>query len=422
MSGIQGGDTLSKGTLVREATTNRAARVAARLLTTLAGVALVGWSLLADPRWAERHVLGLYCATSSGAWLLTRGFRWVGAAAGVAVVWKLAPALASRAGRLSVRRHAGASAGIAVAVVAALGVAEVVARRLNERLILGGGAPSRGGREAAMTRAEARLGWSYYPGRTTWVRVQDRNIAYAIDDDGDRARSADDHPHPDRPTILVAGESIAFGYGLPYEETFPYLVGRHLGLQVVNLAVVGYGSDQAHLRVLDALPRFRRPLAVVTLFLPDQLKRNVEPWRPRLGVGTDGALVPVPASRGPRLTRLLRQLPYHDDEAVRVTAAILRATAAEARARGAVPLFVVTNFGPACRGEDGGEAWIVNELFVRQALPFVRVELDPEDRLPGTFERHPSLRGTRKLADAVERALRERLGARVVGAGARPAE
>ena len=273
-----------------------------------------------------------------------------------------------------------------------------------------------------MTRADPRLGWSYFPGRTTWVRERDRRVSYAIDADGDRAAAEGDHPDPERPTILVAGESIAFGYGLPYDETFPALVGRALGVQVVNLAVVGYGSDQAHLRVLEALPRFRRPLAVVTLFLPDQLKRNVEPWRPRLGVGPDGALVPVPASRGPRLTRLLQQLPYHGDEAVRVTAAILRATAAEARARGAVPLFVVTNYGPACRRDDGEEAWIVDELFVRQALPFVRVDLDPEDWLPGAFERHPSLRGTRKIAAAVERALTEGLGARVVGAGARPAE
>jgi hypothetical protein len=116
----------------------------------------------------------------------------------------------------------------------------------------------------------------------------------------------------------------------------------------------------------------------------------------------------VPPSTGPRIAKLLQQLPYHGDDALRVTAAILRATAEAARARGAFPLFVVTNYGPPCVRNDGEEAWLFEELFVRQALPFVRVDLDPEDLLPGVLERHPSLRGTRKLAAAIERALAER--------------
>ncbi len=173
--------------------------------------------------------------------------------------------------------------------------------------------------------------------------------------------------------------------------------------------MVGYGNDQAYRRVLDALPRFARPLAVVTVFVPDQIERNVDRWRPRLGLARDGTLVPVPPSSGPRLLKLLDRLPYHGDEALRVTAAILRATAEAARARGAVPLFVVTNYGPPCVRDDDGEAWIVEELFVRQALPFVRVELDPEDLLPGFLERHPGARGARKIASAVERGLSERL-------------
>ena len=51
----------------------------------------------------------------------------------------------------------------------------------------------------------------------------------------------------------------------------------------------------------------------------------------------------------------------------------------------------------------------MDELFVRQALPFVRVELGAEDLLPGFLEKHPGPRGARKIATAVERALSERL-------------
>jgi hypothetical protein len=242
----------------------------------------------------------------------------------------------------------------------------------------------------------------------------DRAVSYAIDEDGDRAASSGERPDPARPSILFAGESIAFGYGLPWEETFPYLVARDLAVQAVNLAVVGYGSDQAHQRVLDALPRFARPLAVVTLFVPSQMMRNVDPWRPRLGLGPGGALVPVPASSGPRLSRLLAELPFHGDEALEVTRAVVRATAEAARARGAFPLFVVTNYGSACLPGEG-EPWIVDELFVRQGLAFVRVDLDREDLLPEAMEKHPGPRGARKIARAIELALSQRLGLRLVG-------
>ena len=409
--------TRSEGCRGLQGTTARAAAFAARTLTTLAGAALVAWAFAADARWAERHVLGAYCATSRGEWVLARAAPWLAAALGLVAIWKLAPSAARLAGRFSARRHAGPLARIALAVLAALGVGELAARALHERLMLGVRiAPLEAG--APMTRVDPRLGWAYVPARTTWVESGDRQVAYAIDADGDRAAASGDRPDPGRPTVLFAGESIAFGYGLPYDETFPRLVGRDLGVQAVNLAVVGYGSDQAHLRVLDALPRFSRPLAVVSLFVPGQIARNVDPWRTRLGRGPDGALVAVPASRGPNVARLLRQLPYRGDEPLRVTAAILRATAEAARARGAYPLFVVTNYGPACVREDGEEAWVVEELFVRQALPFVRVDLDPEDLLPGLLERHPSARGTRKIAAAVERALSERLGLRAGRAAA----
>jgi len=322
----------------------------------------------------------------------------------------LAPTMARRLRRPSFR-VAGASL-VGLAIAAALAVSELVMRRQYDRVALGVAADPGGRGDLPMVHVDPRLGWSHFPGRTTRVELGGRRISYAIDAAGDRAASPEGIPDPARPTILFAGESIAFGWGLHHEETFPFLVGRDLGIQAVNLAVVGYGNDQAHLRVLDALERYRRPVAVVTLFVPSQIRRNVDIWRPRLALGPDGALEIVPASTGLRVAKLLQVLPYHGDDALRVTAAVLRATAEAARARGAVPLFVVTSYGPACLHDDGEEAWIVEELFVRQALPFVRVDLDPEDLLPGLFERHPGPRGSWKIAAAVESALVERLARR----------
>jgi hypothetical protein len=388
------------------------------LVIAAGGVALVGWAASADVEWAERHVLSSYCATSAPAWIAAHVVRWVVAGVGVAAVLA-APAAARLLGGVRLRAPSvGGVVGVAIAIAASLLTGEAVMRSLYDRLAKGARPAPAGGRPAApMTRPDPALGWSYIPVRTTWIDFGGRRIAYAIDAEGSRARSADDRRDPSRPTILFAGESIAFGYGLAYEETLPFLVGHDMGVQTANLAVVGYGNDQAYLRVLDALERVPHPLAVVTLFIPDQIRRNVDIWRPRLVLGPSGELLPVPAASGPRIAKLLQELPWHGDAALRLTAAILRATAEAARVHGAVPLFVVTNYGAACLHDDGGEPWIVKELFARQGLPFVRVDLDPDDRLPGAFERHPSPRGARKIAAAVERALADALGARLVERG-----
>jgi hypothetical protein len=390
-------------------TRERTKRWIAGLATVAGGAALAGWSLAAGSAWAERHLLPSYCATSGVSWIAARSLRPLAAAAGLAALLA-APAVARALGR--VRLHApapGTLAAVAVAIVASLAVGEAYLRHLHDRLTAGAALRPALARALPMTRKDPRLGWAYYPGRTTWTEVGERRIAYAIDADGDRSGTSDDRPDPERATVLFAGESIAFGYGLAYEETVPFLVGRGLGLQAVNLAVVGYGSDQAHLRVLDALARFPHPLAIVTLFIPDQIRRNVDSWRPRLVLGPGGALAQAPPSVGLRLAKLLEELPWHGDEALRVTAAVLRATADAARAHGALPLFVVTNYGSPCVHDVGAEPWVVQELFERQGLPFVRVDLAPEDRLPGIFERHPNADGARKIAAAVERALAGRL-------------
>jgi hypothetical protein len=383
------------------------------------GAALVAWALRDDAHFAERHLLENYCATHPAGLAMVRAAPFLtGALGGLAAlaVAKAVAALARRAQRDGLRALAGALAGLAVAIACSLAVTELYLRHRYGRLALGASSPPGDGREPAMARPDTRLGWTYLPGRTTFVEIAGRRVAYTIDAEGDRAASVDARSDPDLPTLLFAGESIAFGYGLAHDETIPFLVGRELGVQAVNLAGVGYGNDQAYLRLLDALPRYRHPLAIVTLFLPDQIRRNVDLWRPRLALAEGGAFALVPPSIGLRLAKLFQALPFHGGDALRVTAAVLSATARTARDRGALPLFVVTNYGPACLHDGGGESFVVEELFVRQHLPFVRVDLGPEDRLPGIFERHPSARGAMAIAAAVERALAERLPARGTGA------
>jgi hypothetical protein len=50
---------------------------------------------------------------------------------------------------------------------------------------------------------------------------------------------------PERTRVVVLGDSIAFGYGVADEETFPHLLdARDNGIEVLNLGVEGYGPGQ----------------------------------------------------------------------------------------------------------------------------------------------------------------------------------
>ena len=127
--------------------------------------------------------------------------------------------------------------------------------------------------EYQIGREDARYGWALLPSKTTLVGAS--QLRYAVDAWGGRAASDRAAPDPARPSLIVAGESIAFGYGLEYEQTFAAVLGGELALQVVNVGVGGYGTDQAALRLEDALQKLEKPVAIVQVFLSAQLHRNV---------------------------------------------------------------------------------------------------------------------------------------------------
>ena len=84
----------------------------------------------------------------------------------------------------------------------------------------------------------------------------DASIDYAFDPAGYRVRRVDEPVDPERPTILFTGESVMFGEGLTWEESVPAQVGAMMGMQSANLAVHGFGSDQAYLRLADRAAAF----------------------------------------------------------------------------------------------------------------------------------------------------------------------
>ena len=214
--------------------------------------------------------------------------------------------------------------------------------------------PAWSGYELKVGRLDPRYGWTSAPARTTALTAEGRPYAYAVNRLGLRAARDTDEPDLDRPALIVAGESIASGYGLAYEDGFAARCGRRLGLEVLDVAEGGYGFDQAYLRASDLLPRVRRPVAVVTVFVPAQLGRSLRDDRPRLALDEQGLRLLAPADglwARSVLGQLVRnRLPYAGETALEGSLALARAvflaSARDARARGAAPLYVVPSSGP----------------------------------------------------------------------------
>ncbi len=121
----------------------------------------------------------------------------------------------------------------------------------------------------------------------------------------------------------------------------------------------------------------------------------------------DGALVAEPAPRSPfRLRQVfVDEIPYLSEaelqRSLKLTRAILHATADAARARGALPLFVVPSIGPPRPPADHPEAFIVDALL--DDLPHAVVDIEPEHLIP--YDGHPDRTGAALIADAIAAAL-----------------
>jgi hypothetical protein len=174
--------------------------------------------------------------------------------------------------------------------------------------------------------------------------------------------------------------------------------------------VFAYADDQTLMRLAQAAPRFAHPTAMVILFSPGLMFRDLDTDRPHLEAGR----VWRPATRAWRLAGLARfYVPYlgagEIDRLVAATRAELTAGVALAHARGAAALIVIPRFGP----ESPPERVLRERILDQGGLPYVQVALDPAWRLPR--DPHPDARGARAIAAAIIARL-QRDGAETNGA------
>ena len=361
-------------------------RLVAELVVAVPGLALLVIAIGANQRWLDQHILPSFLLTRD--WLVPLE-TFARVVIGVVGAWLIVH-VRPRVGRF-VERAPGRAWPIALAILVALAASEPVLRRIQFRPVGWLSAE-----DEPRRRPDSRLGWTFVPSRTGHATVAGRRIEYALDSGGYRVRHVDEPVDRERPSILFTGESVMFGEGLMWDESVPARVAMRLGIQSANLAVHGYGSDQAFMHLQAELPRFRRPVAVVTLFMSTLFGRNLDRERPHFRPG----LVWQPAVRRWRLESLARLLvPYRStpliEEGIAMTRDVLLATVALVRAHGAVPLIVVPQFG----SESEPEQRLRRRVFDGLELPVVNVQIDPAWRLK--WDRHPDGRAARAMADAI---------------------
>jgi hypothetical protein len=364
--------------------------VIAEVTFALLGIILLVVALAANQPWLDRHFLPSFLVPHEWYVRIETGVRL---AIGGTGLW-LAFVARRPAGQI-VTRMPSRSVHVVLAAILALGASELVLRRVSLRpaeWLLPEEEPRR--------RPDERLGWTFVPARVGHDTVGGRAIEYAFDSSGYRVRGVDAPVDPERPTIIFVGESVMFGEGLRWDESVPAQVGMMTGTQSANLAVHGFGSDQAFLRLQTDLPRFRRPVAVISLFMTALFGRNLDDDRPHLGPG----LVWFPARQHSRLASLAGLLvPYRRDETVErgvsTTSEVLRATVRLAQARGATSLTVVPHFGR----EQSADERIRRRILDDAGVPYVLVEIDASWHLP--WDRHPDARAARLMATAIANRL-----------------
>lgn len=369
----------------------------AEIAVVLIAIAALACAFVADHQWFDRHFLPSFVLSRRMYALVVSLARVVMAALAVALAFLARPRIGRLVAGAPIRTFIANAGCILLAIVLALGTSELILRRT-----FGHAAEERPGDEEPLRRRDPRLGWVFVPSRKGYEKNGGRVVEYAFDASGYRVRSPNESVNPDRPTVVFTGESVMAGYGLNWDETIPAQVEALLGTQCVNLAVNGFATDQAYLRLMAELPRFRQPVAVVTVFMPTLFDRNLDVDRPHLGPG----LVWQPGVYQWRLAAIRDiMFPYRSSKAIErgisVTREVLRATVDLARSRGAVPLILVPEFTPVDPTEEALRRRILDDA----GLPYVSVKLDPAWHLPG--DSHPDARAAHAMALAIAARVRE---------------
>lgn len=351
------------------------------------GCAFIASAWLANQNWFDRHFLPSFWTPREEIVQIEQRVRIGVALAGAVILLFLRKPIARR-----VEREPLYLLTIGLALVLSIGTAEAVLRARAAHK-----SPELGRR---LGQYDSYIGCFINKSYTRHEMHLGRQTLLTFDQNGYRVADPATIVNFNAPTIVLTGESVIVGLKLDWPETIAAHLTDTLHLQSANIAIPGLATDQTYLRLSTELPRFRRPVAVVSLFAPSLFDRNLDDDRPHLGPG----LVWLPPVQHWRLARMLqRTIHYRSDDEVEhgiaVTREVLEATVRLARSHNAIPLIVVPEFGP----ETARERELRQRILDEAHLPYVLVTLDPDDRVDN--DGHPDADGASTIAEAIADAL-----------------
>jgi hypothetical protein len=362
------------------------------LAFVVAGLLMIMLATAASSTWAHDHFL----PTWRWSWQFQLRFllvlRCIVAVIGFALIAVLRPLLVRsiESGRGRETLIAGTMAAFAVA--ASLVTVEAILASSGWR-----SAHEKWGPKEPLNVSDPIRGWTLAPSHEGSAVINGRTVHYATNAQGYRVRARGDRTDFAKPTIIFAGESILLGYGLEWQDSIPAQVQAISGVQTANLSVEAYATDQSYLRLRQEISRFAHPVAIVLLFMPKLLDRNLDVDRPHLDEHLHWQHAEPPALKIVELTRRITR--YRSVSAIQrgiaMTQAAFQATFELARTHHAQALIVVPEFLP----EDPSEREIRREVLDSRHLPYVLVQIDPSWRIPADL--HPDPRAANAIAQMI---------------------
>jgi hypothetical protein len=89
------------------------------------------------------------------------------------------------------------------------------------------------------------LGWKFHPGKNSVHHTRYFEVGYSINAHGFRDRSRLAPKSGNKYRILLYGDSLIFGWGVPQDDRFSDILEKRIqNLEVWNRAIPGYGLDQ----------------------------------------------------------------------------------------------------------------------------------------------------------------------------------
>jgi len=140
---------------------------------------------------------------------------------------------------------------------------------------------------APLVVSDERVGWALEPNLRDQIRVGDGG-QYVITTDGEGhriTRGLAERSVANEPSVILVGDSFVQGQAVNDSESFAWILAHETSLNVVNLGVLGYGTDQelVSLRAyLEAHPSLEVRDIVVLVFDNDFIDVQVDA-HPALG-------------------------------------------------------------------------------------------------------------------------------------------